>query len=53
MVIVRIGGCFAECIKDANAATVDEEGSLHIWNGDEYLHEYAPGMWVDYSIEND
>ena len=50
-VVVYIGGCFAEGIKDADAVTTDEEGSLYVWQGDEFLHEYPPGMWVDYKIE--
>lgn len=50
-VIVRIGGCFAESIKDADAVTVDEYDNLHVWQGDEYRREYPAGMWVDYRIE--
>lgn len=51
-VIVRIGGCFAESVKEANYVTVDEEGNLHVWKDDEYLTEYSAGMWVDYTIED-
>lgn len=50
-VIVYIGGCFATSHENADFVNVDTAGTLHVWQGDEYIQEYPAGMWVDYRIE--
>jgi hypothetical protein len=50
-VTVYLGGCFAVGHKDADFVTVDTAGTLHVWQGDEYIQEYLAGDWEDYKID--